>query len=139
MDAYQSHATSGPNTIAQAASIEALSNGAAFIEKMHKEYDQRRQLMTQTISQMEALSCTIPQGAFYVMLDCSKIIGRSFQGKIITDTLALSDILLEEAKIAVVPGEPFGAPGFCRLSYAISRDDIRDGLNAIDAFVKQLS
>lgn len=138
MDAYQSHATSGPNTIAQAASIEAMNNGEVFIEKMRSEYDERRQLMTGIIAQIESLSCAIPQGAFYVMLDCEKIIGRSFRGIVINDTLALSDMLLEEAKVAIVPGDPFGAPGFCRLSYAISRDDIRDGLRAIEAFVRQL-
>ena len=137
MDAYQSHATSGPNTIAQAASIEALNNGGAFIKEMHSEYDERRRMMIDLIHQME-LSCVVPRGAFYVMLDCSKIIGASFHGKEIQNTLVLSDLLLEEAKVAVVPGEPFGAPGFCRLTYAISRGDIQDGLKAIEAFIHQL-
>lgn len=138
MDAYQSHATSGPNTIAQAAANEAMSNGKVFIDKMHQEYNERRQLMTRKIAQMEGLSCVVPKGAFYVMLDCTEIIGRSFHQQVITDTLVLSGMLLEEAKVAVVPGEPFGAPGFCRLSYAISREDILDGLNAIKAFTDQL-
>lgn len=138
MDAYQSHATSGPNTIAQVASIEALRNGEAFIRNMREEYDIRRKMMVDQIAKMDGLSCVVPKGAFYVMLDCTKILGRCYQGKRIDDTFALSSLLLDIKKVAVVPGDPFGAPGFCRLSYAVSREDIRDGLSAIEDFIKQL-
>lgn len=138
MDAYQSHATSGPNTIAQVASIEALSNGAEFIRIMRDEYDARRKLMVERIGETDNLSCVVPYGAFYVMLDCTKIIDRSFSGIKIDDDIILSALLLDNAKVAVVPGTPFGAPGFCRLSYAVSREDIMEGLEAIETFVKQL-
>lgn len=138
MDAYQSHATSGPNTIAQVASVEALKNGEEFIRIMRDEYDARRKMMVERIAQIDHLSCVMPHGAFYVMLDCKEIIGRTFCGTPIENDIVLSAMLLDSANVAVVPGEPFGAPGFCRLSYAVSRDDIMEGLNAIEIFVKQL-
>ncbi len=138
MGAYQSHATSNPNSIAQYASVEALKNGEVIIRQMRDEFDARRLMMMKRIGEIAGLSCVKPQGAFYVMLDCSSLLGRTFQGKPIEDTLALSSLLLDEAKVAVVPGDPFEAPGFCRLSYAISRQDIMDGLDAIEGFIAKL-
>ncbi len=138
MSAYQSHATSNPNSIAQYAAAEALRNGEATIQAMCAEFDARRKLMVERISQIDGLSCVMPYGAFYVMLDCTSLLGRTYKGQPITDTLALSALLLDEAKVAVVPGDPFEAPGFCRLSYAISREDILTGLSAIEKFIQML-
>lgn len=139
MTAYQSHATSNPNSIAQYASVAALQNGEEHIRKMHDEFDRRRQFMVRRIGEIDGISCAIPQGAFYVMLNCSALMGRSYQGTPIDSALTLSTLLLDEVKVAVVPGEPFEAPGYCRLSYAISMEDIRDGLDAIERFIQVLS
>ncbi len=138
MDAYQSHATSNPNSIAQYASTEALKNGETYIRAMREEFDERRKLMVDLINRTEGLSCVAPQGAFYVMLNVKRILGRTFQGREILDSMALSALLLEEAKVAVVPGDPFEAPGYCRLSYAVSREDIEQGLSSIAAFLERL-
>ena len=135
MAAYQSHATSGANSIAQYASYKALQNGAAFIRAMREEYDARRQLMVAKINGMDGVSCITPHGAFYVMLNVKKLIGRTFRGEKIEDAVALSRMLLDAVNVAVVPGDAFEAPGFCRISYAVSREDIDAGLDAIGRFV----
>ena len=135
MAAYQSHATSGANSIAQYASYKALQNGAAYIRAMREEYDARRQLMVAKINGMDGVSCITPHGAFYVMLNVKKLIGRTFRGEKIEDAFALSRMLLDAVNVAVVPGDAFEAPGFCRISYAVSREDIDAGLDAIGRFV----
>lgn len=135
MAAYQSHATSGANSIAQYASYKALQNGAAYIRAMREEYDARRQLMVTKINGMDGVSCITPHGAFYVMLNVKKLIGRTFRGEKIEDAVALSRMLLDAVNVAVVPGDAFEAPGFCRISYAVSREDIDAGLDAIGRFV----
>lgn len=135
MAAYQSHATSGANSIAQYASYKALQNGAAYIRAMREEYDARRQLMVAKINGMDGVSCITPHGAFYVMLNVKKLIGRTFRGEKIEDAAALSRMLLDAVNVAVVPGDAFEAPGFCRISYAVSREDIDAGLDAIAKFV----
>lgn len=135
MAAYQSHATSGANSIAQYASYKALQNGAAYIRAMREEYDARRQLMVAKINGMDGVSCITPHGAFYVMLNVKKLIGRTFRGEKIEDAVALSRMLLDAVNVAVVPGDTFEAPGFCRISYAVSREDIDAGLDAIAKFV----
>ena len=135
MAAYQSHATSGANSIAQYASYKALQNGAAYIRAMREEYDARRQLMVAKINGMDGVSCITPHGAFYVMLNVKKLIGRTFRGEKIEDAVALSRMLLDAVNVAVVPGDAFEAPGFCRISYAVSCEDIDAGLDAIGRFV----
>ena len=135
MAAYQSHATSGANSIAQYASYKALQNGAAYIRAMREEYDARRQLMVAKINGMNDVSCITPHGAFYVMLNVKRLIGRTFRGEKIEDAVALSRMLLDAVNVAVVPGDAFEAPGFCRISYAVSREDIDAGLDAIGKFV----
>lgn len=135
MAAYQSHATSGANSIAQYASYKALQNGAAYIRAMREEYEARRQLMVAKINGMDGVSCITPHGAFYVMLNVKKLIGRTFRGEKIEDAVALSRMLLDAVNVAVVPGDAFEAPGFCRISYAVSREDIDAGLDAIGRFV----
>ena len=135
MAAYQSHATSGANSIAQYASYKALQNGAAYIRAMREEYDARRQLMVAKINGMDGVSCITPHGAFYVMLNVKMLIGRTFRGEKIEDAVALSRMLLDAVNVAVVPGDAFEAPGFCRISYAVSREDIDAGLDAIGRFV----
>ncbi len=138
MNAYQSHATSNANSIAQYASVEALKNGEATIRAMREEFDARRKLMVGLIDAMPGVSCIAPKGAFYVMLNCKELLGMEYNGRRIADAMDMSALLLEEAKVAVVPGDPFDAPGYLRLSYAVSRGDIEQGLAAIGAFIAAL-
>lgn len=138
MTAYQSHATSNPNSIAQYASVVALGNGEEAIRTMHAAFDSRRKRMVEIIGGMEGISCETPHGAFYVLVNCTQLMGRSYHGKRIDSALTLSSLLLDEAKIAVVPGDPFEAPGYCRFSYATSQEDIDEGLAAMESFIGNL-
>jgi len=132
MDNMQSHATSNPNTIAQHASIEGLTGDQSSVEQMRVAFDERRKYMVQKINEIKGLSCIAPKGAFYVMMNIKQLIGTTIKGVVINSSMDLSDLLLEHAYVAVVPGVAFGADEFIRLSYANSLDNIKEGLNRID-------
>ncbi len=139
MDAYQSHAASNPNSIAQYAAVEALNGSQDAVEQMRQAFDRRRKLLSSLINDTEGLSCAVPGGAFYVMMDISKTKGKSYNGEVITGSLDFTELLLKYAEVAVVPGVSFGADDYVRLSYATSEDAIRTGLERIRAFVRALA
>lgn len=138
MDNYQSHATSNPNSIAQYASIEALTGPKDDLKKMVKEFQIRRDYMFDRINSINRLSCVKPEGAFYIMMNISQLFGKELAGKKINDSLTFSDLLLENQKVAVVPGIAFGDDRYVRLSYAVSIEIIKKGLDRIEAFVNLL-
>jgi len=132
MGNIQSHATSNPNTIAQHASIEGLTGDQSSIEQMRVAFDERRKFMVQRINEIDGLSCIAPKGAFYVMMNIQKLLGTTIQGVTIHNSMDLSELLLEKANVAVVPGIAFGTDEFIRLSYATSLENIQEALNRID-------
>ena len=132
MSNFQSHATSNPNTIAQYATIEALNGSEETLNEMIKAFKERRDFMVEKINSIENLSCLKPQGAFYVMVNISKLIGKTINGKVINNSIDLADYLLDDAKVAVVPGIGFGNDKYIRLSYATSLDNIKEGLDRIE-------
>lgn len=132
MGNMQSHATSNPNTIAQHASIEGLTGDQSSVEEMRIAFDERRKYMVQRINEIKGLSCITPKGAFYVMMNIKQLIGTTIKGIVINSSMDLSELLLEHANVAVVPGIAFGTDEFIRLSYATSLENIREGLNRID-------
>jgi len=138
MGAYQSHAASNPNSIAQYASIEALKGPQDEVRKMRDVFDKRRRLLCELINGIDGLSCEMPGGAFYVMMNISKLIGKKYDGIEIKGSLDFSELLLERTLTAVVPGVAFGANGYVRLSYAVSEEHIRKGLERIKEFVLSL-
>ena len=138
MDSLQSHVTGGPNSIAQYASLAALQGDHKLVGSMRDEFNARRIIMVDRVNRIKGLSAYTPKGAFYVMVNCQAILCRFYNGKQIGTAARFCEIILEEAKVAAIPGEPFGAPAYIRLSYAVSREDIRDGLDAIDRFVQTL-
>ncbi len=138
MTAFQSHATSNPNSIAQHAAAVALTNGEKFMHDSHVEFDARRRLMHQLISEIPGLSAALPKGAFYMMLNISQLIGKSLNGRVIRGSDDFAEMLLESQKVAVVPARAFGDDRYVRLSYATSRDKITLGLARIAEFVKEL-
>lgn len=138
IDSFQSHATSNANSMAQAATIKALNSPEASVEEMVAIFAERRKAMLKRISEMEHVSCVVPDGAFYAMLVVDSVYGKSFGGKKITDSITFSDALLDAAKVAVVPGISFGADDCVRLSYSLSMKDMLEGLDRIDAFVRSL-
>ena len=125
----QSHTTGNINTVTQYAGTEALegSGGGKFLRDMISEFDKRRKYMVERLSGMSNITFSIPDGAFYVMVN----VGKIGNGK------AIAMELLDKAKLAVVPGEAFGAPDYIRLCYTVSMADIKAGLDALEVYLKQ--
>jgi aspartate aminotransferase len=134
----QSHATSNPNTIAQYASVEALRGDQKEIEIMRREFEVRRNFMVDRINKISGLTCVNPVGAFYVMVNISNIKGKMFNGKNISTSLDFANVLLEEEKVAVIPGDAFGDDNYIRLSFATSLEQIKEGLDRIDSFIQKI-
>ena len=128
VDGLQSHATSNANSIAQAASVAAITNPEEdrFLHRMVEAYDARRKFMFQAVSAIPGLSCHEPKGAFYLFVNVSGILGRTCRGKVLKDAVDVADQMLESG-VAVVPGNAFGAP-----------DHIREGMKRIAAFAALL-
>lgn len=138
MGAYQSHAASNPNAIAQYASVEALNGPQDDVAAMKKAFDKRRTMLCELINGVEGLSCSVPKGAFYVMMNISQIKGKSYDGIKINDSLEFAEVLLKNTLTAVVPGIAFGADDYVRLSYATSEQNIEKGMQRIKEFVAAL-
>lgn len=138
VDIVQSQSTSNPTSISQWATVEALLGDQSFIKKMNSSFAERRDYIVDRLNTIPGLACRKPAGAFYVFPKCKALYGRSYNGKKITNSVELSDILLEEAKVAVVPGAGFGNDDYIRLSYACSMENIKKGLDRIAEFVDKL-
>ncbi|MGZ8779390.1 MAG: pyridoxal phosphate-dependent aminotransferase [Thermoanaerobaculia bacterium] len=130
----QSHSTSNPNTIAQHAALEALSGVDEDVQRMYDAYCQRRAWLVPALNDLPGMCCTDPDGAFYVFPDVSAHFGR----RGITDSTSFASYLLDEARVAVVPGVAFGADEFVRISYATSMERLREGIARIDAALRKL-
>lgn len=131
MSRLQSQSTSNPTAITQAAAVAALEAGDSVVLPMRKAFEKRRDLIVELLGQIPDVSLVRPRGAFYAFPDLSAYIGRSHGETEIVDDFALAAYLLDNARVAVVPGSPFGAPGYVRLSYASSEDSIREGVSRI--------
>jgi len=138
MNNLQDHSTSNITTFVQYASVEALKNSAQFVSMMVSEFEKRRNYIVEEINKIPYLKTIKPQGAFYVWVNIKELKGKKFNGQVITDSLKLSEILLEEAKVAAVPGFAFGDDDYIRLSYATSLEDIKEGIENIKNFVTKL-
>jgi aspartate aminotransferase len=138
MGAYQSHATSNPNSIAQYAGIEALRGPQDSVAQMKQAFDRRRKLLFNLINDIDGLSCEMPGGAFYAMVNISGIKGKTYDGVPINTSLEFAEALLKHTLTAVVPGAAFGADDYVRLSYAIKDENIVKGLARIKEFVQAM-
>lgn len=140
ISSMQSHTTSNACSISQYASTEALTSpeGEKFIEKMQSIFDERRKFMVEYLSHVEKVVCIEPKGAFYVFVDVSAFYGKSFNGKIINGSLDFADCALAKG-VALIPGVAFGDDNCIRLSYAISIEDIKEGLDRFKAFISELN
>ncbi|MBQ6887622.1 MAG: pyridoxal phosphate-dependent aminotransferase [Lachnospiraceae bacterium] len=139
MSSIQSHATSNPNSIAQAAAVEALNGPQDMVESMKVEFDKRRQYMYKRVCEMPHVSTLEPKGAFYVFIDAEEVLAKEYKGEKIETTARLAEILLEDYAVAVIPCADFGFPNYIRLSYAISMEQIEKGLDRIENFLKSLA
>ncbi len=139
MTKIQSQSTSNPTSISQMAAIEAYNGPQDYVVNVLTDFAARRAFIVKALNDIPGISCFNPQGAFYAFPDVGGLIGKSCNGKKIDSSLTLCEVLLDEAKIAAVPGEAFGAPGYMRLSYATSMDNIVKGIKRLEEFVKGLS
>lgn len=137
MGNVQSHATSNPNSIAQKAALAALEGPQDIIDEMAAEFVKRRDYMVDRINKIPGLSCIKPNGAFYVMMNISKIIGKEICGTVVKGSDDFANLLLEKANVALVPGSGFGTDIHVRLSYATSLKNITEGLNRIENFLNK--
>jgi aspartate aminotransferase len=129
----QSHLSSNVNNIAQRAALAALSGPQAEAEQMRLAFDRRRRLIVSELSKIPGVVVPNPLGAFYAYPDVTGLLGREWRGKMVTSSLELADLILDEAEVAVVPGEAFGPSGYLRLSYALGDDALREGVQRLQA------
>jgi len=127
----QSHNTSNPNSIAQKAALKALTAPQGEVEKMRIEFEKRRDYIASRFDEIEGISYVRPQGAFYIFPDISHYYGNKLKGVAIKNSNDFADYLLNEAKVAVVPGAAFGSDNYMRLSFATSIENIEKGLDRI--------
>ncbi|NPV27528.1 MAG: pyridoxal phosphate-dependent aminotransferase [Firmicutes bacterium] len=135
----QSQATSSVNSIAQKASLAALTGTQEPMKEMVAEFAKRRDYIVERFKAIPGVSCNKPGGAFYVFPNVSRFYGKQYQGRLVNNSTDLADLLLAEAQVAVVPGVAFGADAFIRLSYATSIANIKEGLDRIQHILAQLS
>ena len=132
---YQSQTTSNISNISQRAAVAALTGDLSAVADMRAAFDRRRQTMTAMLNRIDGVSCAVPEGAFYCYPNVTGLLGRSLAGRVAKTSAELAENLLETAKIAVVPGEAFGTPGYFRLSYALGDDDLVEGLTRLGDLV----
>ena len=136
--ALQSHVTSHSTSFVQYASVTALQECAEYVETMRKAFEERRNLMHARLTAMEGVHCSMPDGAFYLMPDISCYLGKSYEGKVMENSMDLCDFLLTVGGIAVVPGDAFYMPGTVRFSYATSVENIGEGMARMEKALKLL-
>jgi aspartate aminotransferase len=134
----QSHQTSNVNNVAQRAAIAALTGDLSAVEEMRGAFDRRRRTIFKMLSDIKGVTCLEPEGAFYAFPSFEGVLGRELRGKRPATTLELADLVLEESKVAFVPGEAFGAPGYGRFSYALSDTDLVRGIERIGELFAEL-
>ena len=134
---YQSQSTSNISNISQRAALAAVTGDLTAVAAMREAFDRRRKTMTTMLNGIDGVTCAEPEGAFYCFPDVSGLLGCSLGGRVSSTSSELADSLLESIKIAVVPGEAFGTPGFFRLSYALGDDDLVEGIERFAALVAQ--
>ncbi len=138
MASLQSHMASNPNSIAQAATVAALNGPQDCVSEMCVEFKKRRDYIFEREEAIPMLSALKPQGAFYLFVDVSGTYGKSYEGAVINSAADFATILLDKKYVAVVPCADFGMPDYIRLSYATSMEIIKEGMDRIEAMVKEL-
>ena len=134
----QSHATSNPNSIAQKAAVAALDGSMETVNAMLVEFEKRRNYMVERMNSIEGVSCIKPEGAFYVMMNISALIGKKIDDTVIDGSDAFANAFLEKAKVAVVPCSGFDSDIHVRWSYATSMENIKEGLDRLEKFLSML-
>ena len=132
----QSHATSNVANISQIAALAAVSGDLSAVDEMKVAFDRRRLTITKMLNEIDGVNCPEPEGAFYVYPSVKGVLGREINGKVANTSAELATLILDEAEVAVVPGEAFGTPGYIRLSYALGDEDLIEGVSRIQNLLK---
>ena len=130
---FQSHTTSNVSKVAQNAALEAVSGDLSAVAMMRESFERRGALMHKMLTAIPGVTCMEPQGAFYCFPNVRGLLGRDIGGKTASNSMELADLVLDVAKVAFVPGEAFGAPGYARFSFALGDDDLVEGMNRLAA------
>ncbi|AKT41702.1 aspartate aminotransferase [Chondromyces crocatus] len=138
LDVVQGQSTTNAAAVSQAAAVAALSGSRVEVHAMRDAFSKRRDVMVRGLNAISGVRCRRPEGAFYAFADFRGVIGRSFQGRTLGDDIDLANFLLEQGHVATVPGTPFGAPGYLRLSYACDEAEIEAGVAAIRSTMEML-
>ncbi len=136
MSNYVGHSTGAPSTVSQWAAVEALSGQQDTVNAMRKVFEERRNYMVSRMNAIPGVSCIVPEGAFYVMMNIGALVGRTIGGHLIQNDDDFAAAFLEKGLVAVVPCSGFGMPGFVRWTYAASLEDIREGMDRLEKFLK---
>jgi aspartate aminotransferase len=127
----QSHVTSNVANVSQHAALAAVSGPLDAVEMMRSNFDRRRKTIHAMLNAIDGVDCVEPEGAFYAFPSFEGVLGRTIGGRKIDTTLDLADVVLEQVKVAFVPGEAFAAPGYARFSFALGDDDLGEGISRI--------
>ena len=133
----QSHLTSNVSNVSQRAAIAALTGDLAAVHKMGEAFNRRRKLIVSLLNEIPGFSCPTPTGAFYVYPSVKGVLGKTIRGKTPTTSAELATLILDEVEVAAVPGEAFGPSGYLRFSYALSDEDIVEGIGRIKKLVEE--
>ena len=133
----QSHATSNVANVSQAAAVAALSGDLTAVDEMRTAFDRRRRTIVRMLNEIDGVVCPEPEGAFYAYPSVKDVLGKEIRGKTPKTSAELAELILEEAEVAVVPGEAFGTPGYLRLSYALSDEDLTEGVSRIQKLLAE--
>jgi len=125
----QSHATSNVSNVSQVAALAAVSGDLDAVAEMRSAFDRRRRTIVRMLNEIEDVVCPEPEGAFYVYPSVKGLLGKEIRGRRPSSSVELAELILEEAEVAVVPGEAFGTPGYLRLSYALGDEDLAEGVS----------
>src|SRR3954454_20057688 len=133
----QSHATSNVSNVAQRAAIAAVEGDLSAVAEMRAAFDRRRQTMVRMLNEIPGVECPEPVGAFYAYPSVKALIGKTLRGTTIESSAQLAELVLDEAGVAVVPGEAFGTPGYFRLSYALGDEDLVKGVSRLATLLSE--
>ena len=133
---FLSHSTGSPSSISQAAAVAALSGPQDCVEEMRRAFEERRNYIVERVNAIDGVSCIRPEGAFYIMMNVKKLMGRTSHGETIEDDSDFCSALLKHGLVATVPCSSSGAPGFVRWSYSTSMENIKKGMDRLEGFLK---
>ncbi|GAA1915870.1 pyridoxal phosphate-dependent aminotransferase [Streptomyces sodiiphilus] len=133
----QSHATSNVSNVAQVAALAAVSGDLDAVARMREAFDRRRRTIVRMLNEIDGVTCPEPEGAFYAYPSVKGLLGKELRGRRPQSSVELAEVILEEAEVAVVPGEAFGTPGYLRLSYALGDEDLVEGVSRIQKLLAE--